>query len=238
MPFLDLLDTQDPIVAEKVKQLLADHGISFQIVNEYRLHKENDYGDMLGNATFQVEEHNLLKANHLLISHGLKEQAVYSYPEQKRTRKGIPTHSRPGSLDRIPLRIQLYLFFALVAGAPMLILIVLLFSQPKQEFWERERCVAELIHNKQKLYPNTLKFIFLNGCKESVWFHRDGMAFLPGFSTNPVKGEWKMSADRKEVRIFNTENFSEVYDGRYAVKIKFSGKVELRSERTLIVLSK
>lgn len=118
------------------------------------------------------------------------------------------------------------------------ILIVLLFSQPKEELWEREHCLIEIVHDNQKLYPNTSKFLFFQGCRESVLFHQDGMVFLPGFRTEAVKGEWKLSDNRNEVQIFNTDSFSEIYEGVYAVKRKLSGKMELRSERTVIVLSR
>ena len=237
MKYFNLFGTQDPFVANEIRQLLDSEDIPYRILNEYRLHKENDFGDMFEDAVFQVPESFVLRANHALISNGYKLSQSAKCLDKQPSIQPEPLSAVELFLDRYPLRLILYVFFGVAVGIPMSLALISLFQSYQIELEDWGLCARKITYQKKVLHPHSEDIMVVFNCREKIYFHSDGSVSLPGFNTPMVRGSWQYMDGRTKVRIYHTDRFSHIYDGVYRLKVKFNSRLKLQSEHTSIVLS-
>lgn len=240
MKYIEIFESNDELQFNEVTRLFQINNISFNTLHEYRLFKELDHGETLGAAIVRVQRIDYVKANHLLISNGFKQ-------ELRTEQDPYSNHNQfTKFLNKIPL-------FKIFSGPTQigLLLLALLFivysvfaisfiNWQTKQFGDESWCVVQLVYNKRELTPNTEKIIVFpkNKCRETVRFYQDGTVILPGFDTGAAKGSWKeIDSNPNQIRIFDVNIFCEIYEGDYIIKKDFIRKnTNIRSDKTVIKL--
>lgn len=241
MKYIRLIETMNSQDLTMIKLALSKENIAYKTLFENTLRIADVYA--LGNsgAIIEVAEDDYLKSKEILSELGFNidydpiEDRFEFVNKFDRITENIPFLRR--------FRLEYRFLLILLVSSLMLGSIVLInalrisINELVGHFW----CVEEIIHNGEKLQPNTKSGVVIIGlqekCKEDILFHKTGMISLPGFDTNNIKGRWNFKT-RNSIEISRLSEFGNIYEGEYQIHTKLNGRMNFVSNKTTITISR
>lgn len=220
-----------------LRSRLESEGIECLILNELTAQVNNFYSNAVGGVQLQVKESDYSYAAEIM------KEAGYTINVEDHLSQWLPLIEKHTAkfpfLGKLPFFTRVTIMVILLVT--IIVLTVYFITLPsKNKRLTSQTWVVENISYLGKDYrtqTNGYPIIKINGqdenelSREKIWFNKNGEITLPGFNTSMVSGKWRL--DGNKLVVWNTEKFSQVYDGVYRVKFRNSN-LELISDKTII----
>lgn len=228
-----------------VKELFTNNGIKFRVIHEYRVYPEKQHDEYTYEPAFvEVEISDTLRANHLLVKHGVKQDdAPYLHQFLLFKKVAKFTESIPGLRSfsssyrflffigsiSVFLLATFFIYLNLILPSDLNGTFCVQFVQYEQvDFVDQEP-------ERQKI-PSELEGMFsqfLPSCERYIEFRNKSHMEFPFYN----RAKYKFISDYS-IEVYEVERYEHVYLGIYTLYPRINGSLDLISRTTKIRIHK
>lgn len=244
--FSYLYSFSNPNELEFATTLLRANDIEFRVEDEFVTQTMNVLATgYAGGARLFVKNTEVEQAKILLADIGIDLRENPENQEFEFIKRLKLVAGKIPLLNRFPQIYQVPVLIALLVSILTVGIAFAIFPNDEERLVKEAWCIKQLFHSGENLQIETTgtRIVIIGGwgprCEENISFSKENRVnpvSLPGLQSPNGRGEWELNNGKITISNVDEEAIRPVFQQSFSYKFTFSGKLELTSSTTKIVL--